>query len=146
MRDGLQAFQDNIPLIIQKVIFENEALIIDMNATEQLYEQGINSVGVSIDNYAPYSEYTIEIKKAKGQPTDRVTLHDEGDFSGSFFLDVAYDRFEIKAADGKTQELIRKYGRQILGLTDENIRELVKSYIYPELCTERDRYIYGNSK
>lgn len=128
---------------IQDIIFENEAYIIDMNATEQLFEQGVNNLGVSIDDYAPYSPYTIEIKKQKGQPTNRVTLHDEGDFSGSFFIQVGNGLFEIKAADFKTQDLIKKYGRQILGLTDENIKELINKYILPDILKQRSKYIYG---
>lgn len=128
---------------IQDIIFENEAYIIDMNATEQLFEQGVNNLGVSIDDYAPYSPYTIEIKKQKGQPTNRVTLHDEGDFTGSFFIQVGTGLFEIKAADFKTQDLIKKYGRQILGLTDENIKELINKYILPDILKQRSKYIYG---
>lgn len=143
MREGLERFNNEMDLNIRNILYENEAFIIDMNATDQLYDQGINRLGVSIDSYEPYSEYTIELKKQKGQPTDRVTLHDEGDFAGSFFLDVGTDRFEIRAGDGKTQELIRKYGRQILGLTDENLKDLIWKYIYPELCRIRDNYIYG---
>lgn len=72
-------------VIISNIIYENEAYIVDMNAEEQLYEQGVNNLGVSIMDYRPYSEITIEIKKAKGQPTNRVTLRDEGDFESSFF-------------------------------------------------------------
>ena len=74
---------------IQQIIWNNDAYIVDMNADEQLYEQGINRLGVDIMDYAPYSPVTIEIKKALGQPTNRVTLRDEGDFESSFFLESA---------------------------------------------------------
>lgn len=129
--------------IIQMIIQNNEAEIVDMNAEEQLFEQGINNLGVSIMDYAPYSPVTIEIKEAKGQPTNRVTLRDEGDFESSFFLEINERQFEIKAADWKTEELIKKYGRQILGLTDENIRELIWGLIYPDLLAEAKKIIYG---
>lgn len=56
-----------------------------MNAEEQLFEQGINRLGVDIMDYAPYSPLTIAIKEEKGQPTNRVTLRDTGDFEASFF-------------------------------------------------------------
>lgn len=128
---------------IQDIIFENEAYIIDMNATEQLFEQGVNNLGVSIDDYAPYSPYTIEIKKQKGQPTNRVTLHDEGDFAASIYLEVGDDQFLVKAADFKTEELIKKYGRQILGLTDESLATVIWSYIYPDLLAKAQQTIYG---
>lgn len=129
--------------LVQKIIWDNEAYIIDMNAEEQLFEQGINRLGVEISDYAPYSLVTIAIKEAKGQPTNRVTLRDEGDFESSFYLEVGDKQFEIKAADFKTEDLIKKYGRQILGLTDENISILIWKYIFPDLMAETKKQIYG---
>ena len=129
--------------LIQNIIWDNEAYIVDLNAEEQLYEQGINRLGVEIADYAPYSPVTIAIKEAKGQPTNRVTLRNEGDFESSFFLEVGDKQVEIKASDFKTEDLIMKYGRQILGLTDENIAILIWQYIYPDLINEAKTQIYG---
>lgn len=127
---------------IQQIIWDNDAYIVDMNAEEQLYEQGVNNLGVSIMDYRPYSEITIEIKKAKGQPTNRVTLRDEGNFESSFFLEVGKESFEIKASDFKTEHLIKMYGRQILGLTDENLSTLIWQYIYPDLLEKTKEILY----
>jgi hypothetical protein len=129
--------------IIQNIIWDNEAYIVDLNAEEQLFEQGINRLGVEISDYAPYSPVTIAIKEAKGQPTNRVTLRDEGDFESSLYLEVGDKQFEIKASDFKTEDLIKKYGRQILGLTDENISILIWKYILPDLMAETKKQIYG---
>lgn len=129
--------------IIQNIIWGNEAYIVDLNAEEQLFEQGINRLGVEISDYAPYSPVTIAIKEAKGQPTNRVTLRDEGDFESSLYLEVGDKQFEIKASDFKTEDLIKKYGRQILGLTDENISILIWKYIFPDLMAETKKQIYG---
>lgn len=93
--------------IIQNIIWDNEAYIVDLNAEEQLFEQGINRLGLEISDYAPYSPVTIAIKEAKGQPTNRVTLRDEGDFESSFYLEVGDKQFEIKASDFKTEDLIK---------------------------------------
>ena len=129
--------------IIQNIIWDNEAYIVDLNAEEQLFEQGINRLGVEISDYAPYSPVTIPIKEAKGQPTNRVTLRDEGDFESSFYLEVGDKQIEIKAYNFKTEDLIKKYGRQILGLTDENISILIWKYIFPDLMAETKKQIYG---
>ena len=129
--------------MIQKIIQEHEAEIIDMNAQEQLFESGENSLGVSIASYAPYSPITIEIKRLKGQPTNRVTLRDEGDFESSFYLVISDKQFEIKASDWKTEELVEKYGSSILGLTKENIASLTWDYIYPELMDTFKKELYG---
>lgn len=129
--------------MMQKIIQENEAAIIDMNAQEQLFEAGENSLGVSIASYAPYAPITIKIKKIKGQPTNRVTLRDEGDFESSFYLTISDKEFEIKASDWKTEELVKKYGSGILGLTKENIASLTWDYIYPELMETFKKELYG---
>lgn len=144
MRDGVRAFEHEMPFIISKIIVENEAYIIDMNTEEQLFEQGVNNLGVKISDYQPYAAYTIEVKKVMGQPTNRVTLRDTGDFHSSFYITVNDQQFEIRASDSKTEDLIKKYGRQILGLTKENIAEIIWQYIYPDLCEQRNEYFYGS--
>lgn len=133
-------------LFVRDIIDDGQttAFIIDANAEEQLFEQGINRLGVDIMDYAPYSPLTIAIKEEKGQPTNRVTLRDEGDFESSFYLEVGEKQFEIKASDFKTEDLIKKYGRQILGLTNENIGVLIWQYVYPDLLIKAKKTIYGN--
>ena len=145
LRDRVIKVNDDLTSgkMIQKIIKEHEAEIIDMNAQEQLFESGENSLGVSIASYAPYSPITIEIKKMKGQPTNRVTLRDEGDFESSFYLVISDSQFEIKASDWKTEELVKKYGSSILGLTRENIASLTWDYLYPELMDTLKKELYG---
>ena len=145
MRDGVRAFEHELPFIISKIVVENEAYIVDMNSEQQLFEEGVNNLGVKISDYQPYSPITVEIKKMKNQPSGRVTLRDTGDFHSSFYIDVNEQQFEIKASDSKTEDLIKKYGRQILGLTKENIAEVIWQYIYPDLCEQRNEYFYGNN-
>lgn len=128
---------------LRGIIMDNEAVICDMNAEGQLYQKGVNTYGVPIMDYMPYTPYTIEVKTIKGQPTDRVTLRDTGEFHESFYIEATDTQFVIKAHDWKTEKLIRKYGREILGLTRENLNELIHSYIYPELLSKAKETIYG---
>lgn len=118
---------------VRSIVEANDAWIVDMNAEIQLYEQGRDGAGVEIMSYAPYEPVTIEIKRSKGQPTNRVTLRDTGDFESSFYVRAGDTEFEIMASDWKTQKLIKQYGRDILGLTDENITRLIEDYIRPGL-------------
>lgn len=131
--------------IIKQILWDNEAYIVDLNAQGQLYEQGITSLGIKISDYLPYAPLTIEIKQAKGQPTDRVTLRDEGDFESSFFLEVGNEQFEIKAADFKTEQLMRDYGNEILGLTDENLAVVIWQYIFPDLMKTVKQIAHGTN-
>lgn len=122
--------------IFQEVIKENESVIVDMNAENQLFEKGVNALGVSISSYRPYSDKTVEIKKMKGQPYNRVTLRDTGDFHSAFFVRVSRENFSIDSTDWKTKKLEKKYGDQkgdIFGLTDENLTELITEYVAPEV-------------
>lgn len=138
LKDRVRAFNERLEsgALVRKVIEDNDAEICDMNAQEQLYEQGINRLGVDISDYAPYSPITIDIKKLKGQPTNRVTLRDEGDFHSSFYVVATDTSFEVKAKDAKAEHLLSKYGSQILGLTRENLMTLVHEYIYPNLLRD----------
>lgn len=147
LRDNVERLNSGLSsgLFVREIINDGmtTAFIIDANAEEQLYEQGINNLGIDIMDYRPYSPLTIAIKEEKGQPTNRVTLRDEGDFESSFYLEVGDRQFEIKASDFKTEGLIKKYGRQILGLTDENISKLIWDYIYPDLIEKAKSLLYG---
>lgn len=81
-----------------------------------------------------YKDSTIEIKKSKGQPYDRVTLKDTGAFWDSINVNVATDTFLIDASDSKTQGLVKKYGDKILGLSDASkSEEYIPLYFFPEL-------------
>lgn len=127
--------------MIQEIIMANEAYIIDMNAYEQLYNKGVNRLGVSIMDYRPYSPYTISYKKEVGQPHDRVTLRDEGDFYRGFFIEADDTMFYISSTDEKTDNLTKKYTNYIFGLTDENKAELTWEYIYPDLIDKLNEMI-----
>ena len=142
---NVQTFYDGLKdgTYLSEIIKENEAWICDMNTENQLFEQGINRVGVDIMDYAPYTPKTIEIKEIKGQPTNRVTLRDTGEFHASFRVITSNDSFTITADDWKTEFLMRQYGRQIIGLTDENAQELITEYIYPDLISKARETLLG---
>lgn len=114
-------------------LYEKE--IVEMNTEDQLFKRGENALGVSMQTYAPYKPVTIQIKKDKGQPTDRVTLRDTQAFQKSFFIFADNKAAWFKATDKKAQKLYDKYG-EIFGLTVENRNKLAWEYLYPLLVTE----------
>ena len=146
MIEALRDFQLSIPATVAACVRENEAVAIDMNAEEQLFEKGENRLGVKISDYRPYSPVTVEYKRLKGQPYDRVTLRDEGDFESSFHVRVEADSVQIAASDPKTGALIRKYGPEILGLNAENLQELTAGYIQPALCSRLVQTLNNRAK
>lgn len=81
-----------------------------------------------------YKDSTIEIKKEKGQPYDRVTLKDKGDFWADISVLVGNDSFIIDDTNVKTQSLLKKYGDKVLGLSAASkSEEYIPLYFFPEL-------------
>ena len=141
MLEGAISFRDNFADYVKAELADNEAIIIDMNVEDQLFEKGITSKNVRIDSYAPYSPLTLAIKRAKNQPTSRVTLRDEGDFHSSFYIEFTEDSFTIKASDEKAEYLEFAYGSDIFGLTPENKEELSEYYLRPALLAKLKEHL-----
>jgi hypothetical protein len=133
---NLKELEVNVIKTIERTIKDNENIIIDMNTEDQLYDKGINRLGVELMDFKPYTPFTVSVKKKKGQVTTRVTLRDEGDFQKSFYIEYSAESFEIKASDEKTEALMKKYGKQIMGLSDINFKEIAFEYVAPEVLKE----------
>jgi len=112
------------------VVQNNEDVIRDLNTEDQLFQKGIDSKGNKLPT--PYAPFTIAIKQQKGQPTDRITLRDEGDFHNSFFVNADKFPIRIDATDEKRDKLVREWGEDIFGLTEQSLFETRKD-ILPDL-------------
>lgn len=100
-----------------------KSLIEELNTENQLFQQGRSGQGLAI--VPAYRPMTVRIKKAKGQPFNRVTLRDTGDFHRS--IQAVWRRageIEIQAGDSKANDLKDKYGDDILGLNDDSLTRL----------------------
>lgn len=129
----LRKFKELLPEHLEKLIRENETVIISMITEEQLYEHGINGKNVPIMSYMPYTERTIKNKIYKGQPYDRVTLKDTGAFYKDFYVECDSEGFTIRSSNNKADELEEKYGLLIYRLTNSNFTVFVREYLRPEL-------------
>lgn len=132
----------------KKILKKNEKTILDWNRNEQLFRDGIYNDGTKIPDYM--ARTVDEFKIPKGQPYDRVTMRDTGDFHKSFYLDFKKDSVMIYAKDSKTSIIIKPYrygfgprGPKVLGLTDENRRRLLEEIIKPALFNEVRTKLYG---
>lgn len=97
--------------------------IISANTNEQLYDEGIDSSGKTLGVYTPY---TRDIKISQGVEYRHVTLRDTGEFYRSFRVALNNDSDVMITANSIKEgvDLIEKYGKNILGLTDENLSRL----------------------
>lgn len=89
----------------------------------------------------PYAPRTIQNKIRKGQPTDRVTLKDTGEFYNSLRIEFDENGFRIVSDDDKSKYLIAKYGGPILRLPNEDFTRFLRFYIRPALIERMKDYI-----
>lgn len=133
---GLKEFDENTDKYILAVVKSNEKDIVKYVSEIQLFIEGIRgSDGAFIAGYNPYHYRTVEIKQEKGQPTDRVTLRDTGEFHKSFTITFSDESFRIVATDWKTDFLVAKYGDGVLALSDEHLHSLKVAIIKPQLIS-----------
>ena len=115
----------DVDVIISNILKDEEfqRFIIDLNTEEQLFEKGIDSLG---DSLGEYTDFTKVVKGLKGQRIDHITLEDTGEFYKSFAIKVQNGGFLI-VADGQKEDtnLLEEYGKEILGLTDENLQIVI---------------------
>lgn len=97
--------------------------VIQINTIDQLYEEGVDSLGRSLGDYAPF---TVEKKKQKGDRYDHITLKDTGAFYDSWVVKVDRQGLLLDADDSSKYDepLFEVWGEDVLGLTDENMEKL----------------------
>lgn len=128
--------------IARQSFLENSEEALDKNI-ERLYNEGVDSKGQTLEDYAPF---TIEIKKAKGQRYDHVTLQDEGDFVQGFFVKGNNFPFDFWSRDDKTKKIVKKYGKDIFGFRKKDSDDFTKEYTDREIISrfrESIKKIFG---
>jgi phage gpG-like protein len=116
---------------IQKAIQKNDAVLI-FEQTEEQFNRGEDANGMQ---FVPsYADSTIAYKKRKGQPTNRVTLKDEGDLYQSIQIEANSTQAIISAEIDYFFPLVSHYeNNQILGIQPKAMRSFLIQYMYPIL-------------
>ena len=112
----------------------NQDEVIRLNQEEQLFNEGIDSTGRLIGSYSPVTEVLSGGKKKAGT---HYTLFDTGTFYKTFNVYSTKTAFYVEADGelGKDEDIIDKYGIQILGLTDESKSDLAE-FIKPQVVAK----------
>lgn len=129
--ERLDRIEANLEAQAYKIIAEIQEIILDYVRNDQLYKKGISGFGARL--VPAYTNYTKAIKRFKGQPTDRVTLKDTGDFYGDMYVTARDGKYFIDSSDEKTPMLEQKYGKGIMLVTDENNMIINQKEILPRL-------------
>lgn len=97
-------------------------------------------IGKSSKGTGIYAKKTVSIKRKSGQPTDRVTLKDTGEFYNSFRSKVKANELSLTAdfrniydnfQDSFNSE--KEFQSAILDLTDQELQRIFDNFIYPQI-------------
>jgi hypothetical protein len=125
LNNKIQAF--DLDSELDKIISKNEDVLVDAN-TDMLFS-GIDANNKSLGEYAPS---TIEYKKAKGHPYDRITLKDEGDYYTGKKL-VKGNGYTIISSDYKNAKLVEQFGIDINSVDKSRMATITDEILTPEL-------------
>ena len=125
--EGTKKAQTDTDIVILDQVRNEESFVVRLQA-DQMFD-GYRGDGREIrPMYAPS---TVLIKRQKGQPTQRVTLRDTGDFHDSIVIEYGPTEFRLDATDEKRPYLAGKYGEQIFGLDDVALDRLINKVREP---------------
>jgi phage gpG-like protein len=146
VRERVQEIKDTIYPSLKAAINSNADLLKEIQTQKQFYDRGQDSDGISIT--PSYAAKTIKIKTKKGQPTDRVTLNDTGDYYESIAFSGTDTEMIITATVDYASYLSSRYGTlsntsgtDILGIQDMEFLEFYNQYIAPELTNNINKII-----
>ena len=132
----IENFEKTIFEVLQKTINDNDFVIKDYIINKQLFREGIDGNNKKLEGYR---RTTIKLKKAKGDPIDRTTLRDSGEFYSQIQVDAFSDRFEISSNVSHDVFIIKKYGIDVLKVTHENLSEFMQKYFIKNLKDHVDK-------
>ena len=122
---------------------KTQNFIIQLNTegqpTSQLFKFGVDSLGVSLGEYA---DFTIQKKIEDGQLFDRITLKDTGDFYETFIVRPLKKGFSMRAnPDKEDNNLFDEFGSEIVGLTKEN-EVILAAFIEKDFNDELEKRLF----
>jgi len=99
--------------------------IISMNTNEQLGEDGIDSTGASLGDYAPM---TVQFRRSKGLQVGHIDFKVTGQYWSSWKVRATSSELIITVDQDRFQELTQllRFSEEHVGLTDENMDRLAE--------------------
>ena len=131
LENRVKPFATNLNNKLEKYFKKNEKLILSLNRS-QLIVEGINIEGKELGSYKPIS---VTLRSAKGLQTGYIDLSFTGAFQSAMFISYDSNGFTIESQDYKEASLNKRYN-QVLGLTNENLTNLVRNQILPLMINE----------
>ena len=122
---------------LEQVFNQFGFVVKDFIINKQSFREGIDGTGERIKNRqtgsTSYARTTIRIKISKGQPVDRITLHDSERFVDSITIEGKPDSLVISSNVVYDKYIFKKYGKDVIRPTAENLIEFVEKFYIPRL-------------
>ena len=119
------------PKIQSQAIEDNKEIALDLITDDQLFDKGIDGDGNKLP--LPYAPFTVQVKKALGLPTDRITLKQTGGFHGGVFGKLTGNDLITGSTDSKSDDLHKEWGQSITSLTKENTAKWAREDVLPDV-------------
>lgn len=131
VRATLKEIQASIYATLEDVFNKYPDVLADIVTENQLFNKGEDGMGISI--HPDYADLTIDFKIEKKQPFDRVTLKDTGAFYRSIDAEAKGGQLIISSSIERAADLMEKYGPDILGIQDEEMKAFFEKFVIPDL-------------
>lgn len=138
--DLKKIFDWDLSSLLDEVFKQSEVKGTMIEFNQDQLQDGTDALGqvISTIGGSPYRAKTVIIKRKKGQPTNKVTLKDTGEFYQTFKVVFVKDGYEITADFQKGDEnILDNFGSQydFMGLDLESLTELCFEVVLPRLGT-----------
>lgn len=102
------------------VDIETQEHVIALNTEDQLGEDGIDSLGRSLGEYAPF---TVAERRSQGLQVGHIDFRVTGLYHNSWRVRVTSAAIFISVDDGRFDELVNdlSFAKEHVGLTEENL-------------------------
>ena len=127
----IDSIEENISIVIKKVIQDNDIEILDYIRKKQLDEKGEDGKGKKLK--PDYSKAYVRIRVKKGRQVSHVDTHFTGKFHATLTINTFSDRFEIVTNVDYDKHIIKRYGIDIIQIQQEYLEEIVFNKIIPEI-------------
>lgn len=121
--------------MVQNAVKNNQKFVVNLNREQMLDGKDANDAPIT----PGYAASTKERKRRLGQPTNKVTFFEQGEFHGKMFLKDDREGIEIDSNSNTTKFLVKRSGSDIFGITDKNA-DKIGDKILPEL--QRETFLY----
>ena len=134
--NNLDSLIANLDQILKETVEDSLPLVEGLNRAQMFKGERSDGRKISDPPGQPYTAYTKRVKKSKGQPTDRVTLKDTGDFYDGVGAVLIWPKeIAVRSVDPKSPKLTGKYSPLIFGLNDDFLKTYIE-LLCPEIQIE----------